>query len=143
MAKRTQSKLTSHSKSHSPSRSPPTSRSSSKTPISRSEVEKSPPKYPSTFPKAPSSDYNPESPEVQNLIKKLGEISISAEKHVPSEAFEGSITSSLQPTQSLTRSQSENIGVPPFEFPLSSFQNKTKKYESQTSTSEVLSNSPP
>ena len=42
-----------------------------------------------------------------------------------------------------TRSQSEKLGVPPFEFSLPTFRKKTKKSKSQTSTSEVLSNFPP
>lgn len=54
------------------------------------------------------------------------------------EASKGSVTSILQPTWILTHSQSEKLGVPPFEFPLPSFHKKTKKFESKTSTSKVL-----
>ena len=143
MEKRTQSKLTSHFRSYSPSRSHPTSRSSSKSLTSRSEVEKSPPKSPSTFPKTPSSDYNLESPKVQTLINKLGEIYVSAENPMSSKAFDRSVTSILQPTQIITRFQNKKLGVPPFWFPLPCFWKKTKKSKSQTSTSEILSNFPP
>lgn len=131
-----------HPNSRSPSRSPPTSWSPSKITILRSEVEQSSPKYPSISQGLLSSYYKSESPEVQTLIEKLKQISISAEKPAISQAYEESVSSVLQPRRILTRSISEKIGIPPLEFPITSFRKNTKKSKSQTYISEILSNSP-
>lgn len=132
-----------HPKSRSPFRSPPTYGSPSRTTTLRSEVEQPSPKSPSESQRIPSSEYNLEYPEVQTLIEKLEKISISAEKPAKSQSFEGSVSSVLQPRRIWTHSQSKKIGIPPFEFPIAYFRKKTKKFESQTSASEVLSHSPP
>lgn len=77
------------------------------------------------------------------MIEKLEKISISAEKTEKYQLSEGIVSYVLQPRQILTRSQSEKTEIPPFEILISYFQKKSKKYESQISTSDILSKSPP
>ena len=59
------------------------------------------------------------------------------------EASEGSVTLNFQGTGVLTRYQTEKLKITPFEFPLHSLCRKTPTSEAQTSTSEILSSSPP
>lgn len=103
-------------KSQNPSRTSTSSRSRSKSLNQKSEVVETSPLSPEVLRQVPSSDYTPDSPEVHSLIKKLEQISISTEKIKKPEAFEESVTSLLWDTGVLTRLQSENLGVTPFEF---------------------------
>ena len=84
--------------------SPPTPRSHSKSPNPRFGVVETTTK----------------SPEVQGLEG----ISISGEKYAQSDLFEGRITSYLHSFGVLTTSQSEKLGLKPFEFPLPTHQKK-------------------
>ena len=143
MTKRFDPKSKSHLKSHSPSSSPPTSISHSKSPTPRPKVAKTTIKSPSTLPKSSDQPLSQEISEVQTLIQKLEGISISKGKPQQFELSESSVSSSFQSTCILTHSQSEKLGVTPFEFPLPSHQRKTKKFEAQSSTSENLSSTPP
>ena len=77
------------------------------------------------------------------MIEKLEGISISQEKTQHYELSKGSIISSFTPPMVLNQSQSENIGINPFEFPLPPHRRKTQKSEAQFSTSDILSSSPP
>jgi len=80
MEKRVEHKSKGHSKSHSPSRSPPTSTYSSKTPTSRSEVERTSTKSPRTLPRSSNPPSSHHVPKVETLIGKLEIIYISKEK---------------------------------------------------------------
>eukprot|EP00253_Pinus_taeda_P021418 PITA_21418 len=124
-----------HSKSKNPSPSPSTSRSHSKSSISELEVEKKNTEHNTEIPNKPdhSSSYPP---ELQTLIHKLQGIYISQEE---SELSQGSVTSHLTPSQRLNRAQSENLGIPPVEFPLTS-RKKARKTPAK-SQSDVLSSS--
>lgn len=132
-----------HQKSRSPSKYPTNSSSRSKSTIYRLEVVQFSPKSPISIPKELSPNYTSESPELKTLIKRLEEISISAENLVLSETFEGSVTSILQGTGVLTRSKSKKLKIIPFYFPLHSQHRKYPISETQTSTNDILSSSSP
>lgn len=104
MASNSNPKKKGHSKSHSPSKSPQTSRSPPKSPNFRSGAVQSPPKSPRILPVVIPMDNTPKIPKITTLIKKLDEVSISAENFESSEVSEGSITSIFQGNSVLTQS---------------------------------------
>ena len=158
METRSNPKSKGHSKSHSPSKLPPTKGIipnlkviqrvilPSKSPNPRSEVVQTSTKSPSTLPLSFGQTFAQvlaKPPEVQNFIQSLEGISISREKYVQTNLSEGIVTSYLQYFSVLTRSQSEKVGIKPFDFPLPTHRKKKSTPKTQSSASEITSSSPP
>ena len=137
MAYKSKPQTRSPHKSRSPQKHPTTSRSNSKSPTQKSEIVETFPSSPEIFRQSSTSELTPESPEVYSLIKKLEGISISAKNLVNPEASEESVTSLFKETGILTRSKSQKLGIPPFEFPIESYQKKVFISRSKSDTSEV------
>ena len=125
MAYKSKPQTRSPHKSRSPQKHPTTSRSNSKSPTQKSEIVETSPSSPQIFCQSSTSEFTPESPKVQSLIQKLEGISISAENPVNPKAFEESVTSLFKETCILTRSKSERLGIPPFEFPIEPHRKKS------------------
>ena len=114
------SKIQSPHKSRSPQKHSTISQSQSRSPTHKSEVVETFPSSPKVSRHPSTSEFIPESPEVQSLIQQLEGISISVEKLVNQGTSEECVTYLFRDTGILTRSKSEKLGIYPLEFPLES-----------------------
>ena len=131
MANNSKSKY--HYKSKFPSPSPLTSSSHIESLNLELEVER-------TTATATNLDFSEESaiepPEVESLIHKIQQFSISPRR---SDKSQGSVTSQYNLAHPLTRSQSEKLGIQPTELPLPT--RKRARKSPKGSDSETLSSS--